>query len=260
MYVSLEEALTTGHGTWRSFTCPNHDDNSPSARVNVETGKWVCMVCNAKGVQEKYQAPEAHVLNRVRRLEETQEMISESYLDLYDASGPGEYWSNRFTAEACKHFRLGYDVLKDMPIYPIRDITGKCVGIVRRTEKPKYKYPRGVPTSQYLFNYHEVPSQGLVVVVEGAPDVIALWEAGIPAVGTFGARLLPTQVSLVAALQPTKVLMAYDQDRAGRIGGREAVSALGERGIIAERAIWSDEKDVGEMTVERRQKVFNNLV
>lgn len=260
MYISLEEALTRGHGTWRSFTCPDHDDNSPSARVNTETGRWVCMVCGTRGKKDNYDIPEKHVLNRVRRLVETPVELTESYLDLFDSDGPGPYWSQRYTPEACKHFRLGYDADKDCSVYPIRTIVGTVLGLVHRTDKPKYKYPRGVATSQLLFNYHEIEPQSVITVVEGAPDVIALWEAGIPAVGTFGARLLPTQLNLLTALQPTKVLLAFDQDRAGRKGGKQAVHSLNHCGFMAERIIWSDEKDVGEMTIERRQEVFKKYL
>lgn len=262
MYVTLSEALTKGGGIWRSFTCPNHDDRSPSARVNSVTGKWVCMVCGSKGKSDAYEVPEHLVIKRVRMLDASPTELSESYLDLYDSSGPGEYWSQRFTPEACKHFRLGYDSTKDKSLYPLRDTTGQLLGLVYRsyTGDPKYKYPRGVPTSQLLFNYHEIECRTPVVVVEGAPDVIALWEVGVPAVGTFGARLLPGQQRLLSALQPTKVVMAYDQDRAGRTGAREAVTALSASGLVAQRAYWSGAKDPGELEPTQRRKIFEKYL
>ena len=38
-----------GRGVWRSTLCPFHTDTRPSLRVNVETGAFRCMACNAHG-------------------------------------------------------------------------------------------------------------------------------------------------------------------------------------------------------------------
>lgn len=264
MFISLEYALAHSNGaTWVSFTCPNHDDKTPSARANTLTGRYVCMVCGHKGKGNNYEPPEKAVIEQVRRLSEETSRIPESLLDLYDCDGPGEYWSGRFTQEACRHFRLGYDTNKEKSLYPLRDPRGDLIGLVYRNypgEKPKYRYPRGVGTSKLLFNYHEIEARTPVVVVEGAPDVIALWEAGIPAVGTFGARLLPAQQSLLSRLEPSVVVLAYDQDQAGRLGALEAVSALLGAGVQARRARWDDYKDVGEMPVGERQKKLGKFL
>ncbi len=263
MYVSLEDALSHGTGTWRTFTCPHHDDARPSARVNSVTGKWVCMVCGTKGKSDTYETPEHVVINRVRHLDDEPAKMSESYLDLFDAAGPGEYWSQRFTPEACQHFRLGYDSSKDKSVYPIRDRWGDPLGMVYRNfpgEKPKYRYPKGINTSALLFNYHTMNCRTPVVVVEGAPDVIALWEVGIPAVGTFGARLLPVQQQLLSALQPSKVLVAYDQDHAGRTGATRATAGLLSQGIVARTAFWRGWNDAGEMPAETRLEIFKKCL
>lgn len=261
--ITIQEALSRGTGHWRSFNCPVHDDNTPSARVNVLTGRWVCMVCNAKGAADKYEPPERLVIDRVRRLSAEQRYLPESILDLYDADGPGEYWLSRFTPEACKHFRLGYDTNKEKSVYPIRDSVGRVLGLVYRGlpgEQPKYRYPRGVNTSTLLWNYESVESKSVVVLVEGAPDVVALWEVGVPALGTYGARLLPAQQALLSRLEPSQVVLAYDQDSAGRRGAQEAVSALLDDGITARRAYWGGYKDAGEMPPDERQKIFRKIL
>lgn len=263
MYVSLNEALTKGHGEWRSFTCPIHDDSTPSARVNVTTGKWICMVCGTKGKSTNYEPPERLVIDKVRRLDSETPVIAESFLDLFDSTGPGEYWSQRFTQEACEHFRLGYDSVQSKSVYPIRNIHGEPLGVVHRNhpgEKPKYRYPRGINTSELLFGYHEIECQTPVVVVEGAPDVIALWEIGIPAVGTFGARLLPAQQDLLEALQPALVLVAYDQDLAGRTGAGKATAALLSQGVRAKTAFWRGYNDPGEMPADTRKEIFEKCL
>ena len=39
----------TGRGPWRSALCPFHTDQHPSLRVNIHTGGWRCMACDARG-------------------------------------------------------------------------------------------------------------------------------------------------------------------------------------------------------------------
>ena len=258
--ITLQDALTKGYGDWRTFNCPDHDDNSPSARVNVITRKYVCMVCGSRGTVEKYTPPEHLVLKRIRELTKSNDReIPESYLDLFDSEGPGEYWSGRFTQEACKAFRLGYDEIKEKPVYPIRNADGSVAGLVCRNapgEKPKYRYPRGISTSKMLFNYDQIVPESTVVLVEGAPDVIALWEVGIQSVGAFGARLYDSQLRLLSRLEPTKVVVAFDQDQAGDIGSDKAVTDLREAGISAGRAVWGRYNDVGDMPESVRSETF----
>ncbi|MCP4545121.1 MAG: hypothetical protein GY835_01490 [bacterium] len=48
-YFSARKTTLFGRGPWRSILCPFHDDTRPSLRVNMETGRYRCMVCGAKG-------------------------------------------------------------------------------------------------------------------------------------------------------------------------------------------------------------------
>jgi len=256
--ITIADALASANGReWVSFHCPVHDDTNPSARLNVTSGKYVCMSCGAKGHEENYDPPERMVFEQVYRLGEQNRDIPESYLDLFDIDGPGVYWSDRFTQKACKAFRLGYDSETKQPVYPLRDPQGRVLGVVRRGDgKPKYKYPKGVSTSKLLFNIHVSDPCSTVVLVEGAPDVIALYEAGVMAVGAYGARLYPKQVELLAGLEPSKVLVAFDMDPAGIKGARNAVNDLMMAGVYAKRVTWRGYNDPGEMPIPARRSVF----
>lgn len=48
-YFESEGLQLHGTGKWRAMLCPFHDERTPSLRVNVESGGWVCMGCGAKG-------------------------------------------------------------------------------------------------------------------------------------------------------------------------------------------------------------------
>ena len=256
-YITAEDALASGTGTWRTFSCPNpdHKDEHPSARINVSTGKWVCMVCGAKGCDTKLEIPVEYVLERVKNLDFSSQVKPDSLLDIYQ--GLSDYWLTRFKRKTCEVYGFKRDIETDMPIYPLHSPEGDFLGIVRRQkESPKYIYPKNAKTSKLLFGYHLVPSHSKIVIVEGAPDVAALYEAGVHAVGTFGARLYPAQRRLIEALQPRLVMVAYDMDQAGYSGSHRAVRSLRGAGLLARRMGWPNYNDPGDMPVGIRREIF----
>ena len=48
-YAACEGMTLIGRGKWRNVLCDFHDDSTPSMRINVESGGWICMSCHAKG-------------------------------------------------------------------------------------------------------------------------------------------------------------------------------------------------------------------
>lgn len=261
--ITAQDAISRGNGDWRSFTCPVHDDSNPSARIHVLTGFWVCMSCGAKGRYkgEDLEIPEHVIFEAVEKLEvELDLYLPESYINLYDI--PGKYWTNRFTHAACITWEMGTDTTTDTPVYAIRDENGHLLGVVRRVEdgKAKYKYPKGFKSTQHVYGAYMITPGRPIVLVEGAPDVVAMWEIGCQSVGTYGSVLHPRQIEIIGSYDPTVVICAYDNDRAGRRGAADAVKALGQAGIMATRAVWPDEyKDVSEMPHHVRSDVFRPL-
>lgn len=263
--VTLSEAIAKGHGTWRSFTCPAHPDANPSARVNVQTGKWVCMVCGAKGTTANHVPdPDWMLEQALEGLADPAGTKSESWLDQYDSGPVHEYWLSRFSEDACRTFRLGWDAVRQQPCYPIRAMNGLPIGVVRRnidSDGPKYKYPRGVNTSGLLFGVKEAQQTDQLLLVEGAMDVVAVREVGHDAVGTYGSRLYDKQIDHIVGLEPRVVYIAYDMDRAGKDGGFQAERALKRAGIMAWAVEWNDRwKDLGEMDLQTRYNTLTKIL
>lgn len=48
-YYDLQDIKLIGRGEWRSALCPFHEDRSPSLRINIKSGGFICMACNARG-------------------------------------------------------------------------------------------------------------------------------------------------------------------------------------------------------------------
>lgn len=224
---SLQEALTRGRGRERSFRCPVHGDHTASASVNVAKGVWVCYACGAKGrIDEVIESEGYQFLEEVSDLMgDEQRTYPESWLDQYD-SMIHPYWQTRFTDEAIKAWRLGWDfswmfagTVREAPCYPMRDIEGTVLGVVHRSlaqDGPKYVYPYGVEKSELLFGLHVGDYQPSVVLVEGAMDVVACWEAGISAYGLYGSSLSVAQLTLLSRAVSRRVVLALDNDQAGQ--------------------------------------------
>lgn len=261
-YSTLEDALIKGKGTERSFRCPVHDDTHASASVNVNKGVWYCFSCGAKGKVDGYLPDQdvADVRDEVLALLSEEKVIhSEKWLDQFDSGPVHPYWLSRFSEEACREFRLGYDYGKDAPCYPLRDAKRRVLGVVLRNLDglgPKYKYPYGVDIRDHLFGYEAI-HQPVVVLVEGAMDAIAVWEAGYVGLACYGSHLSNKQLRLLQKIDPSLVVLMFDADRAGHAASREAMAALEEVGIPSVRPVWDDVyKDVAEMPVTIRQQVI----
>lgn len=257
MYISLADALASGTGVERTFSCPVHDDANPSASVNVVKGLWVCYSCGASGkVDENYEVPDHIFTKEINRiLDDRQRMVyPESWLKLYNATGPGEYWLSRYSPEACEHFGLGQTPEGDWATYPLRDESGSILGVVRRTltgDKRKYVYPFGFEISEHLFNYHGC-TKDTIVLTEGATDVFAAWEVGYDAMAVYGVNATPSQVRLIHRYAPTKIILAFDQDRAGNLLAEQWREALGDMYHIT-RPKWRKYKDLSEIPIAERE-------
>lgn len=269
-WATLQDALTLGTGTERSFCCHVHHENNASASVNAMNGLWICYACGARGKVDldDIDVPIPALVKQIESVVAAVEapprrVYSESWLSLYDADGPGEYWLGRFTPEACAHFRLGMTPDGSWATYPMRDNAGRVLGVVRRNlhqTGEKYKYPPGISMSQTLFNLAGASSDTLVIV-EGATDAIAAWEVGADAVATYSANLSLRQESLLRKYNPKKIIMASDQDEAGERLAKRVADALPFVDVV--RATWNPlthTKDLAGMTIEQRTAVLASFI
>jgi DNA primase len=256
--TSLADALAHGHGVERQFTCPVHRDEHPSASVNVAKGVWYCYRCHAHGTVDGaiYDDVDLDPFALVKDLAESdyEEFFPESWLDTFDAAGPGSYWLSRFEPETAAHFRLGYDAVADAATYPLRHPSNKLLGVVRRPladPKTRYRYPARAKTTRLLFNYDPCVSSR-VVLTEGATDAMAAWEVGHIAFATFSNRLSAEQARLLARVEPDEVVIAFDDDVAGDAGTVQVAGMLSHRYRLL-RAHFDGAKDLAELALDDRK-------
>jgi hypothetical protein len=155
-------------------------------------------------------------------------------------------------------------------VVPLYDDTGEiCVGFITRQELPtceacsrchskeegcsngrnKWEFPKGFVKSSYLYDYAAAlrSDSPFVVLVEGAKEVWKLREARVPAVACLGSDLSTQQAQKLARLGK-QVLIAFDNDKAGREGTKRAFGRLLERlWFVCPLPMPTGFKDLAEM-------------
>jgi DNA primase len=258
--ATLAEALTEGRGVERPFRCHVHEDSNASASVNVLKGVWVCYACGAHGIlDEGALVPEAEELIKIIKGELPVRFYAEEWLDLFDAHHPSPYWVERFGEEVARANRCGTDPETGQPTYPVRSWDGRVMGVVRRSdnEKPKYKYPWNVPTSKTLYGkWDPFAPNDVAILVEGAPDVMALQQAGLPdgwsVFGCFGAGIHYPQAMLLAEINPAIIITAFDDDKAGILAAQRARWSITTAPVVSHHWSRNGGNDPGEVPVEAR--------
>lgn len=203
---------------------------------------------------------------------EARESVSESELDSYRYTHPYLY-ERGLTDEIIALFDIGYDEAKNSITFPVRswegDSFGKTMFIARRQIKTKrFDLPKDVEKPLYglyeiqnmlTYNYFDSKSSVRVgfeeiYVCEGLFDCLRLWCNGKHAVAGFGCLFSEYQLKLLKELPTRKLILALDNDKAGRDGAKKIRKAVKNK-LITEVVIPNGYKDIGELSDEQIQKL-----
>lgn len=264
--TTLAEALALGQGIERPFNCPSddHEDVRASASVNVALGVWWCFSCHAHGTLEDHVPTVDEALSvlagRVRP-----RVYAESWLDIFDAYQPSPYWAGRYGRDVAERFRCGTHPFTGNPTYPLRGPDGLPRGVVQRQEGiPKYLYPSGVRISDTFFGLPIVP-KGVVVLVEGASDVMALHRDRLPSgwsvLGCYGSGVHAPQADLLRDAAPRHIIAAFDADSAGYAAAVRAIETLSDIAPV-DHHNWAGQgvNDPGDLSTGQAMSALRDTV
>lgn len=193
--------------------------------------------------------------------------ITEEELDRYRYTHPYMY-KRGLNDDIIDLFDIGYDRRSDSITFPVRDIDGRCRFVARRSVSGKrFDIPRGVEKplyGTYELSQHVLYPRGSsrypsilpaeVYVCEGLFDCLRLWTVGKFAVAGFGCLFNKLQLNQLEQLPTRKVILATDNDAAGR-RAREVLRNSIKSKIITEVLIPEGKKDIGECTDEELQNL-----
>jgi DNA primase len=259
-----------------------HGDRNPSFSFHVRKGVFYCLSCHetgtAKQLADKLKVrltegtPRLSDIDRkLRELNANVEQVKvypDAWLEQFAHSKVvKEYWCSErgLSPDTVDEFRLGYDRRSDAATVPIRDLSGRCLGVIRRrlgiNARPRYLYPKGFKITEHLWGAYAAKAEPKIAVVEGSVDALALWDVGIPAVALLGSRISTHQAHLLRKLSAKELVLMLDRDAAGRKAAaqvREATSGL-LVSIGTYRKAWKA-KDPAELSGPQRWQMFDNAV
>lgn len=253
---------------WVSIHCPLHHDESPSLRVNIETGGTKCMSqgCSV-GNLHQLEGIVLDTTNKRRRGKRPDDILG----DLAERRMLDAPWlTETFGVD---RWARGYCIPIDDPeVDPDIEIDYEIDGLDKRvrhtlqkrgawldpkvTTCPKYLWQPGLSKSgrhsdDLVYNLTRVKDklskEKEVYVVAGPPDVWVMHRAGIPAISFLaGEENTPSDVAVnkVADAGIKRVVIVYDNDDAGLQGANDVAITFSENGI--ESAIKLLPEDMAE--------------
>lgn len=267
-YLNLANTLgITGYqrGDELRARCPLHSDRNPSFSVNTKSGVWICFRGCGKGsffelVERIYDMTPAEarawvenngvntsaeraisdfelVLNGpVQSTFEAQKLFwYDYYMNLVQDRMPQWLLDRGITWGTINRWDIRYSPIWDSVTIPVK-WQGNFVGTVTRNtiKEPKYENSENLPRNEILFGEINV-NRNDIIVCEGAIDLLWLWQNGYNAFGLLGSSLSQTQVNLLRERNFGEIILAYDNDEAGRKGSKEATSILFSNGWMPQQ-------------------------
>lgn len=245
--------------------CPLHKEKTPSFSINLETGAWYCFGCHKKGYfkklvkllkgdayyDAKYKALDS-VFSFKKKEEKKVEVLSEELLKTFDVSHP--YILSRLKNDYAliNKYQIGYSKEYDAVTIPIRDINNKLLNVQLRHlgkgVKCSYLFENGGKAS-FLYNINNCWDNDTIIITEGPFDVLRTIQNGHPnVIGLLGSVLTKEQISLIN-IYFTRILIAMDDDAAGKDGARQIYEAFNGKKEIKLLSLSSlDKKDLGDLT------------
>lgn len=161
-----------------------------------------------------------------------------------------------------KHFKLGYDYERNAISIPVYK-DNEAVAIKYRFLKPdRFKYGAEKGCESWLYNedgLNAAKEKGFVIVVEGEFDLMCAWQAGYKNV-VSPAQGKNSYTVWIEKLDPIpKVIIAYDNDTAGKDEARRFAEKVGLE-KAHELEYPDDVKDATEYFQSREAKEFQKLI
>lgn len=186
----------------------------------------------------------------------TAKIVTESELERFRYYHPYMY-KRKLTDEVIEMFDIGYDKQTDCITFPVRDISGNCLFVARRSVKGKYfSYPKDVEKPLYgifeLYQSCEIEKED-IIVCESMLDALTCYVYGKYALALNGTGTA-VQFEQLRKLPCRKLIIATDNDSAG-MRARQRIKRNVKNKILTQYVFPKDKKDINELTKEE----FKNL-
>lgn len=244
---------------------PEHDDSSPSMRIDKISGIYHCFSCGYKGnLFKHFGLLTNNVGVRVAKLKQKLADVRINFAGQDLPKGATAYNDTYrgISRDTLKHFEafitLQEEKLLDRICFPIKDIRGKTVVFQARHihsgGNPRYiNYPVGVELPIYPVVYPGKPRTA--VFVEGIFDMLNCYDKGLTNVTCcFGTNTLQKDISLKLLPLKTqgiqKIFLLFDGDQPGIDAAEKLKPLIEELEFEVEIIKLPEDMDPGDMNQE----------
>ncbi len=162
-----------------------------------------------------------------------------------------------------------YDFFINRVMFPFIDLKGNIIGFTGRTigDDPR-KYLNSKETqvfkkNEFLYSYNYAVKDGkdFLILCEGNLDVIAMYQAGFRnAIATCGTAITDKHAKEIAKKGFKQVILAFDNDNAGKKATTKATNILDKAGIKTKVLLLHDAKDPDEYIKKFGADTFRELL
>lgn len=262
--------------------CPVHNDKTPSFSINVENGRWICfarcgggnLLSLVKQVLGCSELEAHHWLieqsesdsNYVYSLLKNDEKKNDLPVEVIDEDEikygilPDWFADRGFTIDDIIMWNLGYEYQTGALIIPCGN------GFIRRFPPgnfKRYEYSTGFNRKFELFgldrllqNYETLES---LVVTEGSLDTMWCVKYGFDSVAILGSYMSEHHFKKISQLNPEKVVLAFDNDDAGKKATRQAAQQNRGRLNLYYLQLPDGYNDVQEVSGPILQKLLTKI-
>ena len=254
---------------------PEHEDSSPSTRVDTVSGLFNCLSCGYKGnLYSKYQVARDIQSEQLRQLRGKIRDIIVSTVGREIPPGSVPYNRDMFK-EIPVDTLQSYDAFTndiefpDRIVFPIRDPVGRIVAFNGRSlytdQPPKYLvYPAEVELP--FFPAIIKPIEASMIVVEGLFDQINLQYQGLTnVVCLFGTnkiseRNVNTKLSPYRVQGVQKIIIMFDGDEAGIKASLRLQKILNEKTEFVSEIVYLNEGDDPGVLTKKQVNFYKQLI
>ena len=259
----------SGKGAQRVFSCPFHDDRSPSLSINLDLGKWICYANCGSGTLDSFIAKftgwprlqtdifirafsenvEFSIQDTWHTSEEDDSPLLEVDIEYTKGEVPNWIFDRAFTAKTLIDAEAGTNGRGGL-VLPIRDNRGVIVGSVTRQPAgatPKYLYSFGLKKSKIVYGLYNINESSFVCLTEGILDTLWLKQHNFESLAILGASLSKKQESLINTLHTSELVLCLDNDETGIAAAKRIASKLSKHRLISFARLPDGYKDIQEI-------------
>lgn len=207
---------------------------------NLSLGELVRVTLGLKDIKESYAYLESNFQFRPNLVKDKPKIHLAPKFDekfIQELVKDSSYWRGRgISKEVCDLFEGGIHTKTNRYYFIIRDSKNNAIGLCGRAlGESKLKYLIRGPKQNFNYplqlNCKDIQDKGEVILVEGIPEAMTLFECGIRnCLVCFGIDISNPLLSTLIKLSPKKIYLSFNNDKdnndAGQNGAKKAISRL----------------------------------